>query len=566
MMRKVTLLGMLAGGMLFAASCTNEGLEPVQTNGNAQVEFSLGLDARMGSRSADAEMNADQLAYALYDADGKVVNGLSVKNDAFSSGDTENISLSLVKGQTYTIVFWAQNADCDAYTLTATDKTLKVAVDYEGGNNDETRDAFYNTTTFTVEGDDAVEIVLKRPFAQINLGVTPEDWEATLASGIRIAESKAVIKNAATSINLMDGSVSGETAVTYDFAAIPTTESRATDNVKTLEVNDNSYKWLSMSYILTDERKATLDSDGLQFTLKTTEGTEIVLEEGLHNVPVQRNWRTNVVGSVLTGNVDFSVTVDPIYYSTATVGNVDELKAALADSNIKVIKLQAGEYDLVYVHSKGSKKIESADTENLATIKGILAAAAPIEFNYVNFDASSVNSTATTGHQYIDRMERKSVVPIYAAKVKFTNCKFTNLYGNNNVVAINYQAHKQGSMLEIDNCYFEGYAYALYSRALVSVTNSIFNQTHTQVNPRAIFLYGLGDGSNGKVVFKNNTAMGKTSYTMQMMSANYDYKNIHFDVQGNKNFEVDGEAYLPHPERDFTGRTFAEGSATFTIQ
>ena len=120
-------------------------------------------------------------------------------------------------------------------------------------------------------------------------------------------------------------------------------------------------------------------------------------------------------------------------------------------------------------------------------------------------------------------------------------------------------------MLEIDNCTFQGFAYAFYSRALVSVTNCTFDQTHTTTDPRAIFLYGLGDGSNGKVIFKNNKAIGKTSYTMQLSSSNYNYRNINFDVQNNVNFAVNGAAVLPHPDRDFTGCTFAEGSETFSF-
>lgn len=568
-MRKFYYLG-LAVGMLFAASCSNEEYVGGDASNIAQMTFSLGVDDVISTRAAENEMNADMLVYSLFDAEGNLVttianadNGMVVNKNAFASGATENISLSLVKGQTYTIAFWAQNQDCEAYELTAEDGALRVDVDYNGANNDETRDAFYAAETFTVEGNADVEVVLKRPFAQINLGVSNKDWDAAVASGINIVASKVVIKNAATSINLFDGSVDGETVVTYDYANIPSEGTRAASTGKSLIVNDEEYKWLSMSYILTDESKSTLDADGLQFTLVTDDGSNIILEDGLHNVPVQRNWRTNVVGNVLTGEVNFSVSVDPIYYSTAYVANIEEFNTALKDKNIQVIKLATGEYEVHYIHNKGLKIIESADAANPATIKGVLAVAcASVEFNNVNFVASSASLVAT-GHQYIDRMERKSIVPIYAGKAKFTGCNFTDLYNSHCVVAINYQAHKPGTMLEIDNCYFQGYAYAFYSRALVSVTNSTFDLYHSTVNPRAIFLYGLGDGNDGKVIFKNNKAVNKTSYSIQMMSANYDYKNINFDVQGNENFAVDGETYFIKPGLDHTGTSFAEGSETF---
>lgn len=558
---------MLAGAM-FVSACSSDGSGFDQVSEKSTVAISLGIDGVLATRAA-SEMNADMLVYSLFDANGNLVandeDGMCVINNAFKSGATENVSLSLLKGQTYTITFWAQNSTCDAYDLTVGNDGLKVNIDYNGGNNDEYRDAFFASETFTVEDNTAVEVVLKRPFAQINLGVTAEDWNTAVASGVNITESKVVIKNAATSINLLDGSVSGDVVVDYDFAAIPSSATRAAD-VKNLAVNDVNYKWLSMSYILTDESKSTLDSDGLQFTLKADDGTSYTLDEGLHNVPVQRNWRTNVVGNVLTGDVNVSVSVDPVYYSTSTVSNVDEFNAAVKDRNIQVIKLNPGTYDIHCVHNKGLKTIESADVNNPATITGLFAVAcASVEFNNVNFTPSET-SLVPTGHQYIDRMERKSIVPIYAGKAKFTGCNFTDLYNSHNVVSINYQAQKPGTMLEIDNCSFQGYAYTIYSRALISVTNCTFDQVHPTVAPRAIFLYGLGDGTDGKVIFKNNKATNKTSYAIQMSSSNYDYKNINFDVQGNDNFTGEnGNPYLVHPDRDFTGCTFADGSEIFDI-
>ena len=161
-------------------------------------------------------------------------------------------------------------------------------------------------------------MVLKRPFAQINVGVTKADWDAAVASGVTITESKVVIKNAATSINLLDGTVSGKQVVEYDFAAIPTDPATLevdVDRNGTIDENEK-YKYLSMSYILTDNDadKTTLEADGLQFTFKSG-GEDIVFDEGLHAVPVQRNWRTNILGKLLTGDIQFNIVIDEIFYN-----------------------------------------------------------------------------------------------------------------------------------------------------------------------------------------------------------------------------------------------------------
>lgn len=308
-MNKKLFLGMFAAaGMLLATSCQNDEELGVQSGNEAQVSFSLGLEGNITTRTISDGTKAKKLVYAVYNANEEIIetidgandNGQIVNENAFSEGLNETVSITLAKGQTYTVVFWAQNSECEAYTT----KNLKnVTVNYEDGkNNDETRDAFFAAKEFTASGDEPMDVTLRRPFAQINVGVSEKDREDAEASGIEITQSKAVIKGVANSINLLDGSVSGEVDVTYDFEDIPDEK---------LAVGDTDYTYLSMSYILTGNEKNTLED--LQFTFKPENGTDIVFDEGLDNVPVQRNWRTNIVGTLLTGNVEFNITIEPGY-------------------------------------------------------------------------------------------------------------------------------------------------------------------------------------------------------------------------------------------------------------
>ena len=328
-MNKKLFLGMFAAaGMLLATSCSNDELDVVQSGNEAQVTFSLAAEGGIATRTISDGKSADLLYYAIFDADKNLIttianseNGLLKKENAFpNQNKKDEVTVTLAKGQEYTAVFWAQDTDCKAYTVTAEQKGLKVAVDYEGDNNDETRDAFFKAETFKVTGNAKIDVELKRPFAQINVGVTDADWNAAVASGITISESKVVIKNAATSINLLDGTVSGEQAVEYDFATIPANANEVlavdVDADGTIE-DSEKYKYLSMSYILVNDEnggssKTTLEADGLQFTFKSG-GSDIVFDEGLHAVPVQRNWRTNILGKLLTGDIDFTIVINPIY-------------------------------------------------------------------------------------------------------------------------------------------------------------------------------------------------------------------------------------------------------------
>ena len=375
-MNKKFFLGMFAAaGMLLATSCSNDELDRVQSGNEAQVTFSLAAEGGIATRAISDGTGAKKLVYAVYNANGELietiantdVNGQIVDNSAFDNGLTENVTITLAKGQQYTVAFWAQHPECTAYTTTDLEN---VKVNYTGLNNDETRDAFFATETFKVNGNATINVTLKRPFAQINVGVTTEDWDAAVGSGVKITESKVVIKNAANSINLLDGSVDGEVAVEYDFATIP----YQFTTPETLDVDTNgdgvkeNYKYLSMSYILVNDAnggssKATLESEGLQFTFSPESGNDILFFEGLNNVPVQRNWRTNIIGKILTGDVTFNITIDPIYDGEYNNGEVLGVKAnnRYYETIIEAINAGATEIEL----AAGSWKIPAGDKINL---------------------------------------------------------------------------------------------------------------------------------------------------------------------------------------------------------
>ena len=333
-MNKKLFLGVFAAaGMLLATSCSNDELDMVQSGNEAQVSFSLGLEGGIATRAISDGKSADVLMYAVFDKYGNRINTIQkVSKTKVTFPTTESITLA--KGQTYKVAFWAQDEDCKAYTVS---DDMQVTVNYANDenkvNNDETRDAFFKTVEFTVTGSTSIDVEMKRPFAQINVGVTKEDWDAAVASGVEIENSSVVIKNAATSLNLLDGTVGTETVdVNYALNTIPNEPLYVDtdgDGIK------EEYNWLSMSYILVADEidgasKATLQS--LQYTFTPENGNPIDFKEGLNTVPVQRNWRTNILGKILTGDIQFNITIDPVYDGDYifpnTSGSIQDLEFA----------------------------------------------------------------------------------------------------------------------------------------------------------------------------------------------------------------------------------------------
>lgn len=358
-MNKKLFLGMFAAaGMLLATSCSNDELDVVQSGNEAQVTFSLGLEGGIATRAISDGKSADVLMYAVFDKDGERINTIQkVSKTGVTFPTTENITLA--KGQTYKVAFWAQDNDCKAYTVSDDmNVTVNYANDENKVNNDETRDAFFKTVEFTVTGSTSIDVELKRPFAQINVGVTKEDWDAAVDSGITIAQSSVVIKNAATSLNLLDGKVSGETEVSYSLANIPSDPAILkvdTDG----DGEKEEYNWLSMSYILpadatTGFAKTTLENIAFVFSPQNGNYSNIEFNQGLNSVPVQRNWRTNILGTILTGEIQFNISIDQefeddhfvnVLGTPVTVSSRKELDELLKNPVVGTIKLdQALEY------------------------------------------------------------------------------------------------------------------------------------------------------------------------------------------------------------------------------
>ena len=443
----------MAAAALFVTSCASDELTSSQTGGEATVSFSLALEDGIGTRAISDGSGADVLEYAVFNEKGERVSGIEkVKRTGVTFPTVENITLA--KGQTYKIAFWAQDEDCKAYTVS---DDMNVSIDYTGVNNDETRDAFFKSIEFTVSGSASLDVVLKRPFAQINVGVYQEDWDAAVSSGIEIANSVAYIQNAATSINLLTGEVGEETTdvpVEYTAAAIPT-ESLMVDVDK--DGTKEAYKWLSMSYILVADHGTTPNNDGIYGAAATTlndlgfsfvpvSGNAITFAQGLKNVPVERNWRTNIIGKILTGDIEFNISIDPIYDGDYIYpdGAMQELAAVLAMGGVfnatgpiemegeqlraqadailnfngnKVVAGSAADYGIVAYGEGVDLVINDADIDSKGGGVGAVDGANVV----FNGDKLAVNSGSTSGRYLFYLQGAGSTITINEGEFSFSS-------------------------------------------------------------------------------------------------------------------------------------------------
>ena len=308
----------IAAAALLVTSCNDEMDNGLKTGDEGTVTFTAQLPSEMGTRAFADGLTAKHLQYAVYEAGQSTPlpvfgDETTVVGEAEMNNLKQTVSLKLTTGKTYDVIFWADATTDSPYTFNPA--TQKVSVDYSKvNNNSDNCDAFFKKETITVSGNQSVDVKLTRPFAQVNIGT--DDFDAAKASGLEVTQTEVVAKAFAT-LNLATGEVSDEADRTFTMKAIPT----ASDGEFPVA---GGYKYLSMDYLLVGADKATVD---VAFNYGGPQSRTFT------NVPVQRNYRTNIYGSLLTNTTDFNVVIEPAFsgefaHEVVSISTFAALKAA----------------------------------------------------------------------------------------------------------------------------------------------------------------------------------------------------------------------------------------------
>lgn len=291
----------IAAAALLVTSCNDEMDNGLKTGDEGTVTFTAQLPSEMGTRAFADGLTAKHLQYAVYEAGQSTPlpvfgDETTVVGEAEMVNLKKSVTLKLTSGKSYDVIFWADATTDSPYTFNPASQ--KVSVDYSKvNNNSDNCDAFFKKETITVSGNQSVDVKLTRPFAQVNIGT--DDFDAAKASGLEVTQTEVVAKAFAT-LNLATGEVADEADRTFTMKAIPT----ASDGEFPVA---GGYKYLSMDYLLVGADKATVD---VAFNYGGPQNRTFT------NVPVQRNYRTNIYGSLLTNTTDFNVVIEPAFATT----------------------------------------------------------------------------------------------------------------------------------------------------------------------------------------------------------------------------------------------------------
>ena len=345
---------MAAMALLLLSACSSDD-ELSQGNGNeALVSFNVELSGGMQNKAISDGTTAKNLTVHVFDENGTYLSELDKTVEL--NEKKKSVSINLVKGKTYSFLFWASvNKENSPYSFGVDGKT--ITVDYNDAKaNDESRDAFLGVVkNKAVEASFEENVTLKRPFAQINF--LTDDIADAGKNGLTIDEnthSSITLSKVATTLNPFTNTVGGftEAEVIFGEAAIPALSETVTMGSAP---DAKTYNYLGTAYFLVPAEgenpnagkdQAMLNSATLKIKDINGEGLKV------ENFPVQWNYRTNIYGSLLTATGNFNVTIVPDYdgshnqeVKTKQVTTVDQVDEAIQSGATEVIVTEAPKKD-----------------------------------------------------------------------------------------------------------------------------------------------------------------------------------------------------------------------------
>ena len=466
-MKKLIYCAAALATALFAGSCQRELLDPAQDG--STVTFTVNVPEAATKAIGNAE-NVNNLVYAVYrvtgETEGDAKKGLTPEKLVYQDHNSvvngkSTVTLELINDQAYVVVFWAQVAntwfdnDYQFGTKTVTYPTGLVA-------NDDKYSAFYGVSYIDdVKGPNTKDITLHRPFAQINIATKdPEKYN------VAINNTYVSVANAASAFDVAkeEAVVTENYSVSFKAAPMPANETLTVNGVeyKTGVKNTGSkendvHHYIAMNYVF------AAGNVDVTYAIDTDYG---VVRNTITNVPVAKNYRTNIVGNLLTSDVKYNVELDTDWAGQDKNGlyvfDAKQLKEAInsitATSSPVIYFADDIKGDVTVVQKPGVKiTIDGNKMKYDGSIKvhgnSEHYADAALTIKNVNFETGSTyigQDGKTPCFNFIEALENGS--ERYSANITVESCTFTATKGSpaeNLAVGLQIKSSKWAKVL---NC------------------------------------------------------------------------------------------------------------------
>lgn len=282
---------------VLALACAKE---PVTGDGQT-VEAIFDVDVpgvEVSTKGLSDAASVNELICQVFLNDGNYTRVPDLNQTVPVTAKKAKVTFSLVKGQKYAFIFWAQTKGTGYYN-TEDLRSVKMNVDAVKANEPK-MDAFWATATKTATATASSESkTLYRALAQVNFG------QESLNRSDKLTVTESMVK--ATGVPDTFHPFAGNTSNACEGSVDITFAKNAAITDEKLNVGNVDYDYLATAYVFAPKSKSILSDVSATFTFDNGKSTTV----NAPNAPLQGNYRTNILGNLLTVGAEWNITVDP---------------------------------------------------------------------------------------------------------------------------------------------------------------------------------------------------------------------------------------------------------------
>ena len=275
---------------LIQTACSNDDSLSSVDDEKVLMTFQPELVGELNTRAFGDELSIDHLKVFAYEGQDTLSKAFTYIVDWSTAQN--GITLTLIKGRSYKLLFWAECKDNKAYQIT---NNGNITVDYTeytlGGFAKMKRmDAFYGTSSIIVgpHVSGVRSVSLTRPFAQLNF----MDNAVPPVAGTH--KATVTFHDIPVQFNPFTGKVTERSSndITFEFADFTT---------ETMEVNGSPCYYVASNYLFAPKASTTTVTATIHLQQKngSSVSARSIEFKDEKAIILERNKKTNVVGSLM---------------------------------------------------------------------------------------------------------------------------------------------------------------------------------------------------------------------------------------------------------------------------
>jgi len=308
------ILFVLSAAVILLTGCSKSNLDET-------VTFNVGLAGSVTKATADNDGNAVKANHWVMEV--RDVQGSLFYREVKTPAEgtlQETFTVTLIKNQTYNLLFWADNDGGYYNTDDLTAVKLTNPAGYSGNND--ARDAFSACKNYKATAGGQISVQLYRPFAQINVITLDLEtlWQQAQTTSdptvtyykVEPTSFKAKIK-VPTQFNVLTQTCGAASTTDVVMTAAESYTGYKLDDNTVSRVLNNYKRHANPATLYMDYLFASKDQkDIIDVAFEFVSNGETV-NYNFTSVPVQANYRTNIKGKLLSNETVFNVEILPAW-------------------------------------------------------------------------------------------------------------------------------------------------------------------------------------------------------------------------------------------------------------